>query len=122
VTYAWQYLSDGEIDNLVEEARRWLREFATLEAIPDGLTGALVRYASALAIKALERSANIANMKAGDTAVDFSKLAENYNKLAGSLEARAEKDREQFYSRGPEPLEPFVDAGPLCIDPYEPLR
>jgi hypothetical protein len=122
VTYAWQYLSDGEIDNFVEESRRWLREFATLEAIPDGLIGALVRYASALAIKALERSANIANMKAGDTSVDFSKLAENYNKLAGNLEARAEKDREQFYSRGPEPLEPFVDAGALTIDGYEPLR
>lgn len=122
VTYAWQYLSDGEIDNFVEEARRWLREFTTIEQVPDGLTSALVLYASARALKALERSANIANMKAGDAAIDFSELSKNYAKVAEGLEARAEKDREQYYSRGPEVLEPFAEATPLAIDAFEPLR
>lgn len=122
VTYAWQYLSDGEIDNFIEEGRRWLREFSTIESIPDGLTSALVLYASARALRALERSATIANLKAGDTQTDFADLATKYDKAADSLEKRAEKDREQFYSRGPEPLEPNVEITTLAIDRFEPFR
>jgi hypothetical protein len=122
ITYAWQYLSDGEIDNFVEEARRWLREFPTVNEVPDGLIGALTRYASALALRALERSATIADQKAGDTQINFSDIAKAYSAEAKALTERAEKDREQFYSRGPEPLEPFVEGGAFHIDGYEPLR
>lgn len=122
VTYAWQYLSDGEIDNFVERARQWLREFPTVAQVPDGLSHALTQYAAALALRGLARSANIANQKAGDTDVSFSDLARTYTAEADALEKRAETDREQFYSRGPEPLEPFSEAEGLAIDSYEPLR
>jgi hypothetical protein len=122
ITYAWQYLSDGEIDNFVEESRRWLREFTEVSQVPDGLIGALTRYAAALALRALERSANIADQKAGDTEIKFSDLAKAYAKQSAELLKQAESEREVFYSRGPEPLEPFAEAESLQIDGYEPLR
>lgn len=122
VTYAWQYLSDGEIDNFVERSREWLRQFTTVEAIPDGLSHALTQYAAALAMRALARSATIANQKAGDTDIAFSDLAKSYTAEADALEKRAEKDREQFYSHSPDVLEPFAEGEGLEIDGYEPLR
>jgi hypothetical protein len=122
VSYAWQYLSDGEIDQFVEESRRWLREFGEVSQIPDGLTGALARYASALALRALMRTANIADQKAGDTGINFSDLAKSYATQAKELETRAQADRDAFYSRSSEALEPFVESGGLAIPGYQPLR
>lgn len=122
VSYAWQYLSDGEIDAFVDQARQWLREFGEVSQVPDGLSHALTHYASALALRALERSATIADLKAGDTESGFSSLSKSYERQATSLEARAETEREQYYSRGPEKLEPAVDVGSLRIDGYQPLR
>lgn len=124
ITYAWQYLSDGEIDNFVEEARRWLREFGELTQIPDGLAHALTRYAAGLALNALSRSANIADQKAGDTEIKFSDLAKTWAKQAAELLKQAEGERQAFYSRGPESEEPFVGDNNhgLHIDAYEPER
>ena len=122
VTYGWQYLADSEIDNFVEEARRWLREWNEVSEIPDGLFGALTRYASSLALRALQRTANIADQKAGDTEISFNDLAKSYATQAKEMEASAQTAREQFYSRGPESLEPFVESEPLRIDRFEPLR
>src|ERR1700729_464486 len=118
VTYAWQYLSDGEIDNFVEESRRWLREFEEVSQIPDGLVGALTRYASALALRALQRTANIADQKAGDTEINFSDLAKSYATQAKELESRAEADRSAYYSRGAEKEEPFALSEGLAIEGY----
>jgi hypothetical protein len=122
VTYGWQYLADGELDNFVEEARRWLREWNEVSEIPDGLFGALTRYASALALRALQRTANIADQKAGDTDISFSDLAKSYATQAKELEARAEADRKAYYSRGAEVEEPFAESEALHIDRFEPLR
>ncbi len=123
VSYAWQYFSDGAVDLHVDQARGWLREFTSITLIPDGLAHVLTRYAAAQALRALARQATLALVRAGDSEVDFSALAKAYITEANALEKTARTEREQFYSRGPEVLDPTaVDVSSLAIDPYEPRR
>lgn len=122
ISYAYQYLSDGEIDQFVDEARQWLREFQTVGAVPDGLVPALVSYASFRALTAIQRSATLAPVKAGDSDVDWSKLATSYQSAANAAYTTASKEREVFYTQGPEAMDPTViDVSALGIDPYTPL-
>lgn len=123
VSYAWQYLSDGEINQFVDEARQWLREFATVAQVPDGLVPALVDYAAHKALLALGRSAILAPVHAGDADVDWSKLAAGYQKAADQMYALATKEREVFYTQGPEALDPTaISITAVGIDPYTPQR
>lgn len=121
-TYAWQYFSDGAVDQYVDQARQWLREFTTVALVPDGLMPALTHYAAALALRSLARQANIADLRAGDSEVSFSDLAKSYITQAAAMEKLAEGEREAYYTRGPEALAPAVDVSSLVIDPFEPLR
>ena len=123
VTYAWQYLSDGEIDQFVDEARQWLREFSTVTLIPDGLVPALVSYAAHRALIALQRSATLAPVRAGDSDVDWSQLSKMYQAEATSALALANSEREAYYTQGPEAKDPSaVDVSAVCIPPYTPLH
>lgn len=122
ITYAWQYLSDGEIDQFVDESRQWLREFTDVTTIPDGLVPALVSYASARALRALQRSATLAQVRAGDSDVNWSELAKMYQGEADSQEKVGLAEREAYYTQGPEALAPSVDVSSVSISPYTPRR
>jgi hypothetical protein len=41
VSYGWQALTDGDLDQLLDNARSWIQGFATLDDLPDGMTPAL---------------------------------------------------------------------------------
>lgn len=110
ITYAWQYLSDGEIFQFIDEARQWLREFASVDAIPDGLLPALYSFASYRALSALGRSAILAQVHAGDSDVDWSALAKAYQSAATMAQKDAEGERAGFYTQGPEADDPTVGA------------
>lgn len=123
ITYAWAYLADGEVDQMVDEARQWLREFASVNQIPDGLVPALVSYAASRCLTAIARSATLAPVKAGDSEVDWSKLGAAYLAEATAQYNTAIKERESFYTQGPEALDPTVaDFGSVAIGTYTPLR
>lgn len=123
ITYAWQYLSDGEIDQFVDEARQWLREFSQVGSIPDGLVPALISYASSRALDALGRSAILAPVHAGDSEIDFSKLASSYATASTSQYNKAMKEREEFYTQGPEALDPTAaDFSSVGVSAYTPLH
>lgn len=123
ITYAWQYLSDGEIDQFIDEARQWLREFSLVSQVPDGLVPALVSYAASRALMAIQRSATLAPVHAGDSQVDWSKLAEAYGKEVITQYNTACKERKEYYTQGPEALDPTaVDVSAPNIGPYTPMR
>jgi hypothetical protein len=123
ITYAWQYLADGEIDQFVDEARQWLREFVAVTMIPDGLVPALVSYAASRALTALQRSATLAPVKAGDSDVDWSKLATAYQQAAKASYDLACSERTAYYTQGPEALDPLaIDVSAVHIPPYTPER
>jgi hypothetical protein len=123
ITYAWQYLSDGEIDQFVDESRQWLREFTAVTGVPDGLVPALVSYAASRALSALARSATLAPVKAGDSDVDWSKLAAAYQAEAAVQYKTANDERTAYYSMGPEGLDPtVVDFSSLGFGTYTPER
>lgn len=121
ITYAYQYLSDGEIYENIDNARKWLREFSSVTLIPDGLSHALVSYAAALCLEELQVTATLAPVDAGDSRVDWSKLADAYGKAATVQYARAERERLEFYTQGPEALDPTaLDVSAPTFRPYTP--
>jgi hypothetical protein len=123
VTYAYQYLADGELDQFIDESRQWLREFLSVDMVPDGLVPALVSYAASRALYALARSATLAPVKAGDSDVDYSQLGKQYTVEAAAQYKMAQDERAAFYTQGPEALDPtVVDVGSVHIDPYTPLN
>lgn len=123
VSYAWQYLSDGEINQFIDEGRQWLREFQSVSLIPDGLVPALISYASARALQALQRSAILAPVKAGDSDIDWSALAKAYKLAATDMLALARQEREDYYTQGPEAKDPtVVDVFAPFIPSYTPER
>lgn len=123
VTYAWQYLADSDIDSYVDQARQWLREFSNVSLVPDGLVHALVSYATSLALKALARSANLANIRAGDSGADWSALAKEYSAEATVAYNEAIAERKDYYTQGPEALDPTaIDVVSLHIPPFTPER
>lgn len=108
VTYGWQFFSDSDIDNFVDEARQWLREFATVALVPDGLNPALIHWAASLALGALARQVTLSAIRGGDADIDLSKLTEAYSKQAADLNTLACSEREAYYSRGSESTDPTV--------------
>jgi hypothetical protein len=123
VTYAWQYLSDGEIDQFVDEGRQWLREFQQVAQVPDGLVPALISNASGRALLALQRSATLAPVKAGDLDVDWSKIGAAYGAQAKAEMAQADCERTAYYSQGAEALDPTVaDVASAFYSTWTPLR
>ncbi len=116
VSYAWQYLSDGEINQFVDEARQWLREFQAVSLIPDGLVPALISNAAGRALSALARSATLAQVRAGDSDVDWSSIGKGYQQLAVMQFQQGEVERTAFYTQGPEALDPTAaDVTAVCI-------
>lgn len=122
VTYGWQFFQDSAIDNFVDQARQWLREFTAITLVPDGLNPALVYYAGALALKALARQLTLSPVKGGDADIDLSKLSASYAAQATALETTAAAQREAYYSRGPEPLAPTVDMSATHQRSWTPRR
>lgn len=122
ITYAWQYLSDGEIYQFIDEARQWLRAFNNVTAVPDGLVPALVSYAASRALWALSRSATLAPVRAGDSDIDWSALGKNYQTAALAQEQLAQREWTTFYTQGPAALDPTaIDVSAVGIPPYTPL-
>jgi hypothetical protein len=124
ITYSWQYFADGEIDQFVDEARSWLREFQTVTTIPDGLVPALISNAASRALQALARAATLVPVHAGDSDIDWSKLAAAYATQADTQCKRADAERLAFYSQGPEAVDPTVATfGSVNIgSPWTPSR
>jgi hypothetical protein len=123
ISYAWQYFADGEIDQFTDEARAWLREFATIDLVPDGLTPALISYASGLALEALARSATLPSVQAADSNVGWDKIAAAYVLQAKAQGDRATAERLAWYTQGPEALDPMVGGfSSPSGSPYTPLR
>ncbi len=122
ITYGWQYFLDQAIDNFVDQARQWLREYTSVTLIPDGLNPALVHYASALALRALGRQLTLAMVRGGDAEIDLSALAKAYTTQADALEKTATAEREAYYSRGPEPLAPTATLIGTHQRPWTPQR
>lgn len=106
VSYGWQFFSDTAIDNYVDQARQWLREFAAVADVPDGLNHALVHYAAYLAMTALSRSVTMGILRAGAAEADLSKFATAYQEQAQQLFKTACFERDAYYSRLPESKDP----------------
>lgn len=121
-TYGWQFFLDSAIDNYVDQARQWLREFTSVTGIPDGLNHPLIHYASALALRALGRQLTLAMVRGGDAEIDLSSLAKAYTTQADALEKTANAERDAYYSRGSETLAPAVDMGGVHQRPWTPQR
>lgn len=124
ITYAWQYLSDGDVDQYVDESRQLLREFQSVTTIPDGLIPALISYAAARALDGLGAVASrLATVKAGDSSVDWSALAKAFQMDAKAQYVRGDAERTSFYTQGPEAKDPTaIDVSAPTIQPYTPLR
>lgn len=121
VSYGWQWFQDTDVDDLVDKARAWLDAYATVDLVPDGLTPALVKYAAALACRALQRKVALADARAGDAELKLSQLAQAYGKQADALEKEAVADRTSFSQR-PERLAPTAQVASLGLRPYQPRR
>ena len=121
VTYAYQLVGDGEVDQAVNEARSWLREYPTVDAIPDGLVPALISYAAGRVLAALSRTAILATVHAGDSTLNLSDLAKSYQALSASAYAQATAEREAFYTQSSEARDPTVaDVAAVWISPFTP--
>lgn len=124
ITYAYQYMSDGEVYQAIDEARQWLREFTTVTLIPDGLVPALIANAAGRCLASLaSTTARLAHVRAGDSDVDWSALTKSYQALSKAQMDQATADRASYYTQGPEALDPTVaDVGAVWISPYTPER
>ena len=121
VTYAYQLVGDGEVDQAVNEARSWLREYPTVDAIPDGRVPALISYAAGRVLAALSRTAILATVHAGDSTLNLSDLAKSYQALSASAYAQATAEREAFYTQSSEARDPTVaDVAAVWISPFTP--
>jgi hypothetical protein len=122
VSYAWQYFTDVDVDTFVNAGRAWLRDYPSVDQVPDGLTEALIAYAASRALRALNRKLTLATAKAGDAQVDFSDLAKALQAQADAQEKLAAQARKDYYSRADQTLQPGVDISTFHIPPYQPLR
>lgn len=125
VTYTWEYFQDASLDGYVDEARAWIAGPATypqLGEVPDGLTPALIDYASARALRALASKCALANARAGDSGMDFADLMKVYQAASKDKEATAIAARQSFYTRADSALAPAMEGSSLAIPNYEPRR
>lgn len=122
VTYAWQFFLDGDVDGFVDGARAWLRDFADVGTIPDGLTPALLHYAAGEACSALARKCQLANVRAGDAGADLAEIGKQYAAQAKDLRAAAVKERDDYYARAGVTRAPAMAATSLALDPYQPRQ
>lgn len=122
VTYGWQFFADAAIDNFVDQARQWLREYTAITLVPDGLNPALIHYAASLALTALARQVTLSAIKAGTAEIDLSSITTAYQKQASELMDRACQERADYWSRGPEKLAPFIDISSAGGRPWTPIR
>lgn len=123
VTYGWQFFTDTAIDNYVDQARQWLRQFQSVSMVPDGLNPALVHYAAGLALSALARQLTLSAQKAGTAEIDLSDITKAYQAQAAALIKLAGAERDAYYSRGSEALDPTaVDVSSVGPHNWSPQR
>ena len=122
VTYGWQILADGDIDQLLDEARSWLVEFATLDVVPDGLNPALTQYAAGLACQSIARMARLPDVTIGDAKEALSAVAKGYEQDAKDHFARAATHRKAYWSSADRPLQPAAGVLSVTYPVYQPRR
>lgn len=122
VTYAWQYFADDDIDDFLDRARSWLREYSSIAQVPDGLNPALIEYAAGEAVRALARKVSLADASAGDAKINLSQLTQEYQTQAKQLHAAAQSDRDSYWHRASETLAPAVATLGLGFGNYQPRR
>lgn len=122
VSYGWQYFADSDIDDFVDQARQWLREYTDVTLVPDGLVPALVRHAASKALEALAAKVALPSVSAGEASADLSKLASEWRAQATAWASEATSLRESYWARASEPRGPAFDTGSMALDPYQPQR
>ena len=125
VTYVWCYFQDPSLNAFLDEARAWSSgpsTFATLEAVPDGLTTAVIDYAASKSLRALAAKIMIATARAGDSGMDFSDLTKAYSIQSKEKEGSAIAARRSYWGRADQPLAPVGSLSQLAIRPYQPRR
>lgn len=121
-TYGWQIFSDGDLDQLLDESRSWLVEFATLDLIPDGLVPALCEHAAGLACESIGRQLQLPDVSAGEAKESLSQVAKGYLQTAKDFFARADKARKDYWSSADQPLQPAATVVALRYPQYQPQR
>lgn len=126
VTYAWEYLQQATIEALLDEARAWAAgptTFTTLEEVPDGLTGAVIDFAAARALRSLAAKLQLASTRAGDSGADWSDLTKAYSVQAKDRQGTAEATRKSYYSRADQTLAPASELSQFQAGrPYTPIH
>lgn len=122
VTYGWQVFADGDIDQLLDEARSWLFEWATLDQVPDGMNPALTQYAAHLACQSIARQMRLPDVTAGEAKEALSAVAKGYEQDAKDYLAKAEQARLSYWTSADQPKQPAAAAVNLRYPVYQPKR
>lgn len=122
VSYGWQLFADGDIDELVDQARSWLYAWASIGLIPDGMNPALSQYAAGLACRSIARQCRLANVGAGDAHEDLSDVAAGYEKDAADFSARAVAARASYWTSADQPKQPAAAIASIDYPSYQPTR
>jgi hypothetical protein len=125
VTYVWCYFQDPSLEAFLDESRAWASgpsTFATLEAVPDGLTSTVIDYAASKSLRALAAKIMIASARAGDSGMDFGELTKAYSSQAKDKQASAEAARRSYWGRADQPLAPVGGLSQLAVRQYQPRR
>jgi len=122
VTYGWQIFADGDIDQMLDEARSWLFDWATLDVVPDGMNPALTKYAAHLAAASIARAMRLPDVTAGEARETLSAVAKGYEQDAKDFLAGAQQSRKDYWSSADQPLQPQASVTPLSYPAYQPYR
>lgn len=122
VTYGWQIFTDGDIDQLLDEARSWLFDWPTLDQVPDGMNPAVTQYASGLACQGIARQMRLPDVAAGEAREALSAVAKGYEQDAKDFMARAAQSRKDYWTSADQPLQPAGAVLALKYSQYEPRR
>jgi len=110
-SYYYQWFLDTDLDTFLQTASQWLGNAPTYVNTPDGLIPAVLHYAAeeAYARLSLWFSTNQSNAFMLNDAPDPKNkgVADSYQKMADSMESKAEKLRAGYYTRQDQPLAPL---------------
>jgi hypothetical protein len=122
VTYGWQLFQDGDIDQLLDEARSWLFNWSTLDLVPDALNPALCQYAAGLACQSIARQLRFPDVSAGEARETLSAVAKGYEQDAKDFFARAAQGREDYWTSADQPKQPAAAIISVKYPAYQPRR
>lgn len=125
VSYGYQLVQDGDIDNYLDQARSWVggfQDFTTLDTVPDGLSPAVVLYACHLACNAIARQFRFPAVKAGDASESLQEVAAGWSTDAQRFLADALSLRKSYWSSADQPQLPAAAIVSMTYPNVQPIR